>query len=104
MLRRKVVKGQQHLTVLFKALDSLRILGSIYTDKIIKVPLGFILIRGHPYLMQLFLGFNLKTLWHAGVVRRISDLYLMQLDEMVEAGVGKGMATKILAEIENNVE
>ena len=51
----------------------------------------------------MFLGeSNLQTLWDAGVVRKISDLYLMQFDKMVAAGVGKGMATKILAEIEKS--
>ena len=45
---------------------------------------------------------NLQTLWDAGVVRSIVDLYALTVDSMVKAGLGKRMSEKILAEIEKS--
>lgn len=51
----------------------------------------------------MFLGdSSLQKLWDACVVRKISDLYQMSIDGMVDGGLGKTMATKILAEIEKS--
>ncbi|MHA2279561.1 MAG: NAD-dependent DNA ligase LigA [Promethearchaeota archaeon] len=45
---------------------------------------------------------NLQILWDTRVVRSVSDLYLMTEARMTTAGVGKGMAKKILQQIDNS--
>jgi DNA ligase (NAD+) len=51
----------------------------------------------------MFLGeSNLQTLWNSTFVRTIANLYELTIHSMIGAGVGKGMAAKILAEIEKS--
>lgn len=45
---------------------------------------------------------NLQTLWDAGVVRSVVDLYRLTVDSMVKAGLGQGMAPKIHDQIEKS--
>jgi len=47
---------------------------------------------------------NLEALWNAGVVKGVPDLYRLTQASMVGAGIGSGMAPKILAQIEKSTD
>lgn len=47
---------------------------------------------------------NLGKLLTAGVIRRVPDLYLLTMQSMTGAGIGEGMASKILEEIKKSMD
>jgi len=57
MLCRKIIKGQQAVTILLQALDCFRIFCFVCCNKTLKIAFGFAFIIGLPDLMQVRFGF-----------------------------------------------